>query len=65
MQEGHEVVGGFMINYMTDDDNCTTRKDLDVAQEVADFLGIKLFTFDFIKEYEERILDMIYAGYEK
>ena len=65
-QAGHEVVGGFMINYFQEDDpNCTTKKDLDVAQEVADHLGIRLFTFDFIEEYERRILRMIYEGYEQ
>ena len=35
-----------MINYTTDDDTCTTKEDLKVAQEVAQYLGIKLHTFD-------------------
>jgi tRNA-specific 2-thiouridylase len=62
-QAGHTVVGGFMINYLTDDDSCPTRTDLKVAQEVADFLGIQLYTFDFVEEYEARVLHILYSGY--
>lgn len=52
-----------MINYMTDSPDCTTKADLEEAKKVADFLGIKLYTFDFQKEYEERIVQYIIDGY--
>ena len=48
-----------MINYTTDDDTCTTKEDLKVAQEVAQYLGIKLHTFDFQEEYHNRIVQYI------
>lgn len=54
-----------MINYITDDETCTTKADLEEAKKVAEFLGIKLFTFDFTKEYEERIVNYIFEGYRQ
>lgn len=66
MQAWYEVDAGFMINYIAEEkSNCTTKKDLEVAKEVAAFLWIKLFTFDYVKEYEEKILNYIYEGYKK
>lgn len=52
-----------MINYITDDDSCTTKADLAVAKEVAEFLGIKLHTFDFQQEYHDRIVQYIVDSY--
>jgi len=65
LQQGHEVTGGFMINYMADDGNCPTRTDLDEAKKVAEHLGIQLFTFDFTAEYDKLIMDYIFEGYKK
>lgn len=62
---GHEVHAGFMINYLTDDIDCTTRADLEVAREVAAFLEIPFFTFDYREAYEERITSFIYDGYSR
>ncbi len=62
-QQDFDVVGWFMINYTTDDDTCTTKEDLKVAQEVAQHLGIKLHTFDFQEEYHNRIVQYIVDGY--
>lgn len=63
-QQGYEVTAGFMINYMTDTPECTTKIDLEEAKKVAEYLGIKLYTFDFRKEYEERIVQYIVHGYK-
>ena len=52
-----------MINYITDSPDCTTKADLEEAKKVAEYLGIKLYTFDFQKEYEERIVNYIINGY--
>jgi tRNA-uridine 2-sulfurtransferase len=64
-QAGHEVHAGFMINYLTDSPDCTTRADLEVAREVARFLEIPFFTFDYQNAYEERIINHIYEGYAR
>jgi tRNA U34 2-thiouridine synthase MnmA/TrmU len=59
------VSAGFMINYLTDDDSCPTRLDMAVATEVAEYLDIPFFTFDFIEEYEKKVLRYIFDGYQK
>lgn len=53
-----------MVNFQSDDDNCTTKIDLAEAERVAKYLDIPLHTFDFVAEYEERIIRRIYEGYE-
>lgn len=58
------MTAGFMINYITDSPDCTTKADLEEAKRVAQYLGIKLYTFDFQKEYEERIVNYIINGYK-
>lgn len=64
-EAGYDVHAGFMVNFQSDDDNCTTRIDLEEAERVAKHLGIPLSTFDFVAEYEDRIIRRIYEGYEK
>ena len=64
-EQWHEVNAGFMINYLTDSPNCTTRTDLEVAKSVASHLSIPLYTFDYIEEYNERIISLIYNEYLK
>lgn len=64
LQQGYDVTAGFMINYVTDSPECTTKADLEEAKKVAEYLGIKLYTFDFQKEYEERIVQYIINGYK-
>jgi tRNA-specific 2-thiouridylase len=64
-EQGYDVSAGFMINYLTDDDSCPTRVDMAIAQEVAAYLEIPFFTFDFIEEYEKRVLNYIFEGYKK
>lgn len=64
-EQGYEVSAGFMINYLTEDDSCPTRVDMAVAQEVAAYLDIPFFTFDFIEEYEKRVLRYIFEWYRQ
>jgi tRNA U34 2-thiouridine synthase MnmA/TrmU len=50
-----------MINYLDEaNPNCPTKIDLQVAKEVADFLCIPFFTFDYRKEYEAKVLQYMY-----
>lgn len=64
-EQWHEVVAGFMKNYVSDDGNCTTYNDSLDAIKVAEYLGIEIRSFDLQREYQERIIDYIYAGYQK
>jgi tRNA U34 2-thiouridine synthase MnmA/TrmU/very-short-patch-repair endonuclease len=65
-EQWYDVTAGFMINYMADEwEVCPTREDIEVAREVATFLDIPFFTFDYRDEYEEKVLNYMYEGYQK
>ncbi|USN54244.1 MAG: hypothetical protein H6765_06800 [Candidatus Peribacteria bacterium] len=55
-----------MKNYADESNpNCHTREDRNMAIKVAQHLGIKTFViFDFREEYDEKIIQYIYAGYQ-
>ena len=54
-----------MKNYVSEKGNCTTYKDAQEAIKVAKHLGIEIRSYDLQQEYKERIIDYIFAGYEK
>lgn len=64
-QQGFDVVGGFMKNYVSEKWICTTYDDAKEAIKVADFLNIELLSFDMQQEYNDRIIKYIYDGYAK
>jgi len=64
-QEGYDVVAGFMKNYVSDSGNCTTYSDAEEAIKVSKFLWIEILSFDLQKEYNEKIIEYIYNGYQQ
>ena len=65
-RQGYDVTAGFMINYLDEKNpHCPTREDIEVAKEVAKYLKIPFFTFDYQDEYEEKVLEYMYEGYRK
>jgi len=65
-KEWYDVTAGFMINYLAPEgEYCPTLEDKSVAAEVAEYLGIPFFPFDYVEEYEEKVLEYLYAWYEK
>ncbi|MCT4616959.1 MAG: tRNA 2-thiouridine(34) synthase MnmA [Candidatus Gracilibacteria bacterium] len=66
-QEGYEVYGGFMVNYLAPQgEYCPTKEDLAEARKVSDFLGLKdFFIFNYVDEYEDKVLNYMYEGYKK
>jgi tRNA U34 2-thiouridine synthase MnmA/TrmU len=55
-----------MKNYVSEEEECSTRVDRDEAIKVAEFLRIKEFIiFDFREEYNKKIVEYIYEGYKK
>ncbi|MDQ7008910.1 MAG: tRNA 2-thiouridine(34) synthase MnmA [Candidatus Gracilibacteria bacterium] len=65
-KEGYDVTAGFMVNYLDENNpNCPTREDIIIAKEVAEYLEIPFFTFDYRDEYEEKVLNYMYDGYQK
>ncbi len=64
VKQGYDVTGAFMINYNETDGDCW-RGDYQDAVRVAAKLNIPLLRLDFTKEYKEKVLDYMYAEYEK
>ncbi|WP_038030696.1 tRNA 2-thiouridine(34) synthase MnmA [Thermonema rossianum] len=68
-QEGHEVIGMFMRNWhdesVTLHDECPWVEDSNDALLVAEALGIPFHVIDLSAEYKKRIVDYMFAEYER
>lgn len=65
-KQWHEVTAWFMINYLAPEgEYCPTLEDIEVAKEVAEYLEIPFFTFDYREEYEQKVLNYMYEWYKK
>ncbi len=68
-QQGHEVIGLFMRNWndasVTLEDECPWVEDSNDALMVAKKLGIPFQVIDMSELYKERIVDYMFAEYEK
>ena len=62
LEQGHEVVGGYMKNWINEDDiagDCPWEQDVEDAHAVAEKLGIEFRVIDLIDAYKERIVDYL------
>ena len=59
LENGYEVIGGFMKNWS----DCAWREDRRDAIRVAANLGIPLHTFDFEKEYRNAVVENLFSEY--
>lgn len=68
-KEGYEVIGLFMKNWhdtsVTISNECPWVEDSSDAMSVAESLGIPFQTIDLSKEYKERIVDYMFAEYQR
>ena len=68
-RQGHDVVGLFMINWHdtvgTLEGECTWYDDRLFAEMVAKRLDIPLHTVDLSEEYRRRVVDYMFAEYER
>jgi tRNA-specific 2-thiouridylase len=68
-QSGHDIVGMFMQNWHdttgTLHGNCSWEDDLDIAKMVARKLDIPFEFVDLSEEYRKRVVDYMFAEYEK
>lgn len=61
LEQGYEVIGAFMKNWS----DCDWRQDQRDATRVAAKLGIPFTTFDFETQYREKVIDDMFAEFEK
>jgi len=68
-EQGHEVIGMFMKNWHDDtvtiSNECPWLDDSNDAMIVAQQLGIPFQAIDLSKEYKERIVDYMFAEYQR
>ncbi len=68
-EQGYQVIGLFMKNWHDDtvtiSDECPWLQDSNDALLVADKLGIPFQTIDLSEQYKARIVDYMFAEYEK
>lgn len=68
-QQGYEVIGLFMKNWHDDSvtisKECPWLEDSYDAMLVAEKLGIPFQTVDLSEEYKQRIVDYMFAEYER
>jgi len=67
IEEGHEVVGAYMKNWINEENilgHCPWQEDVDDAGAVSEQLGIEFRVVNLIKDYRERVVKYLLAGYE-
>jgi tRNA-uridine 2-sulfurtransferase len=66
LEQGYEVIGGFMKNWSTNDDGeeCEWRRERRDAMRVAGQLGLKFYTFDFESEYRSKVYEYMIDEYK-
>ena len=64
-QQGHDVVGLFMINWDADDGQCTAMEDYEDVKRVCDKIGIPYFSVNYAKEYYDRVFIYFLDEYKK
>jgi tRNA-specific 2-thiouridylase len=64
-QAWYDITAWFMINYLAPEwEYCPTLEDIEVAKEVAKYLDIPFFPFDYREEYEKKVLNYMYEWYK-
>ena len=67
-RDGFDVVGVYMKCWTANDplyQGCTSQDDERSARLAASHLGIPFYTWNFIKEYRERVVEYLIEGYKK
>lgn len=63
-EQGHDVTGVFMQCWDAKADGCRADEDRDDAVKVANKLGIKFASLDFIDAYKSKVIDYFYEEYK-
>lgn len=67
-ESGYRVHGVYMKNWINEDriaGDCPWQQDIKDAAAVADHLGISFEVVNFMRDYRERIVDYLIAGYAR
>jgi len=64
-QQGHEVIGLFMVNWEEIDGTCTAETDYEDVKRVCNKIGIPYFSVNYAKEYYDRVFKHFLDEYKK
>ncbi len=68
-EQGYTVTGVFMKNWSGDDygiqSECPWEEDQKIAMEVCESLGIEFRSYNFEKEYREKVIEYFFDEYKK
>lgn len=64
-QQGHEVIGLFMVNWEEKDGTCTAEEDFEDVKRVCNKIGIPYFSVNYAKEYYDRVFTYFLDEYKK
>lgn len=68
-EQGYEVTGVYMKNWSGDEygiqADCPWEQDQKDAQAICDHLGIEFRSFNFEKEYRDRVVEYFFSEYKK
>ena len=64
-EQGHEVIGLFMVNWEEVDGTCSAEQDFEDVKRVCNKIGIPYFSINFAKEYYERVFEYFLDEYKK
>ena len=63
-QQGHDVIGLFMINWEEKDGSCTAEADYEDVKRVCNKIGIPYFSVNYAKEYYDRVFSYFLEEYK-
>ena len=63
-QQGHDVVGLFMINWDEEDGECTAMDDYEDVKRVCEKIGIPYYSVNYAKEYYDRVFKYFLSEYK-
>ena len=64
-QQGHDVIGLFMVNWEEIDGTCTAETDYEDVKRVCNKIGIPYFSVNYAKEYYDRVFKHFLEEYKK
>ncbi len=64
-EQGHDVIGLFMVNWEEKDGTCTAENDYEDVKRVCNALQIPYFSVNYVKEYYDRVFSYFLEEYKK
>ena len=64
-QQGHEVIGLFMVNWEEIDGTCTAETDYEDVKRVCNKIGIPYYSVNYAKEYYDRVFKHFLEEYKR